>query len=344
MKIVTVVGTRPQFIKMLTLSKEFIKNNIQEIIVHSGQHFDKNMSEYFLKEVPKPKYHIDISYISKNHTLGFMINEISDILIKEEPKYVIVYGDCDTTLAGALAANKLDIKIIHIESGLRSYNKCMPEEVNRVLVDHISDILFCPNQNSINNLKREGINKNVYCVGDLMIELLRNKLELINKNDKLLDMYNIEKNNYYLLTIHRKNNTNVDKLNYIFSELEKLDKTIIYPMHPRIKQYLQKLIVPNNIKIIDPVNHIDMITLLKFSLKLITDSGGLQKEAYELKIPCITLREETEWIETIDEGKNILVTNNIYESIINFNPNNNYSLLYQYNTTDNIIKIINHLS
>jgi UDP-GlcNAc3NAcA epimerase len=337
MKIVTIVGTRPQFIKMVLLSKELIENNIEEIIVHSGQHYDENMSTYFLKDVPTPKYNINISNISKHLILGKMINEISDILIIEKPHYVIVYGDCDTTLAGALSANKLDIKVIHIESGLRSYNKSMPEEINRILVDNISNILFCPNKNSINNLKKEGIIENVHCVGDLMIDLLRNNIDNIKNNLLLLKKYNIIEKNYYLLTIHRKYNTDINKLNYIFNELKKLDKIIIYPIHPRIKQYIDELNVPNNIIIIDPINHIDMMTLLNYSIKLITDSGGLQKEAYELKIPCITLRSETEWIETVNEGKNILVNDNICNNIINFNPNKNYNILYQFDCAKSIV-------
>lgn len=340
MKILTIVGTRPQFIKMPILSRKFIEHNIQEIIIHSGQHFDKNMSDHFWNNLPSPKYHINLSNTPKHNSLGTMINSISNIIIVENPDYVMVYGDCDTTLAGAISANKLDKKIIHIESGLRSYNKDMPEEVNRVLVDNISEILFCPNENSVVNLRKEGITKNVYIVGDLMIELLRENISFIKNNNKILEEYDLENKNYYLLTIHRKDNTNLHKLNSIFNELGKLNKKIIYPLHPRIKHLIKELNIPPNIIIIEPIDHLSMMSLLYFSHKLITDSGGLQKEAYELRIPCITLRKETEWIETVESGKNILVMNDIYNNIINFNPNNDYKKLYQDNVANNIIQIL----
>jgi UDP-N-acetylglucosamine 2-epimerase len=344
MKIVTIIGTRPQFIKMPLLSYEFKKNNIDEIVIHTGQHYDKNMSQNIFEnlDIPKPKYEINL--ISNDDSkIGKMIIEISNILLFEKPNFTLIYVDCDTTLAGAISSNKLDIPIIHMESGMRSFDKKMPEEINRIIVDHLSFLLFCPNQDSKKNLENEGITSNIHIVGDLMIELLRKKKYLIEKSN-ILQNFNIKlkKKEYYLLTIHRKSNSDVNKLNYIFNQLSKLDKLIIFPIHPRIKNIIHKynLYIPSNIIIINPLNYIDMISLLFFSYKLITDSGGLQKEAYELKIPCITLRNTTEWIDTIINKKNILVTENIYENIINFNPDNYYPEIFIDNTSQNIINIL----
>lgn len=344
MKIVTIIGTRPQFIKMPLLSQKLKLNNIDEVVIHSGQHFDNNMSANIFTNlnISLPKYQIDCKNVSNK--LGYMIIKISEIILIEKPDYVMVFGDCDTTLAGSLAANKLDIPIIHIESGLRSYDRSMPEEINRILVDNLSKILFCVNDNSIKNLNKEGIYKNIYCVGDLMIELLRYKKNIIKSDTKLLDKYHLKKNNYYLLTIHRKANSNIETMQYIFNELAKLDKNILFPAHPRIKPLLDKIHLSNNIILIDPLTYIDMMILLYNCCKLITDSGGLQKEAYELKKPCITLRNNTEWMETIDMGKNMLLTKDIYNGIINFNPNNNYKNLYKNNTSDNIINILTKLN
>ncbi len=327
MKIITIVGTRPQFLKMVLLSQEFKKyTEIQEIIIHTGQHFDKNMSTIFFDtfNLQKPHFHLNING-KKTHAevTGFLLSEIEKILIQEKPDYVLVYGDCNTTLSGALAAVKLNIPIIHVESGCRSFDRKMPEEVNRILVDHISTILFCPTLSAIENLKKEGIQKNVYLVGDLMIDLLRSKKQdIINISNQILKKYNLQYKNYYLMTLHRQSNTLTNKLKYIFKELKKLDKEIVFPLHPRTKNVINenKIQIPKNINIIKPVDYLIMMVLTFNAHKVITDSGGLQKEAYELNTPCITLRDTTEWKETIDNGMNKLVNNNIYKNIINFNP------------------------
>lgn len=291
MKLLTIIGTRPQFIKMPLLSQKLSEHNIEEIIIHSGQHFDNNMSQNIFDNLnlPKPKYHLNLSGENKSMILGNMISEISKIILIEKPNYIMVYGDCDTTLAGTLAANKLDYPVIHVESGLRSYDKTMPEEINRIMVDHISEILFCPDDNSVKNLEKEGLVHNdkikIYNVGDLMVELLRKNIDKIKFDDNILEKLDIINKKYYLLTVHRKSNTTIEKLQYIFDELGKLEDTIIYPIHPRVKMIVEKIKVPENIKIIEPVEYFDMMVLLYHCQKLITDSGGLQKEAYELCKP-----------------------------------------------------------
>lgn len=339
MKIVTIIGTRPQFIKMVLLSQKFLELGIKEIIIHSGQHFDYNMSKIFFDnlDIPVPHYNINVNNLTVGNALGNMISEIEHILLKENPTHVIVYGDCNTTLAGALAANKLEIPIIHIESGLRSYDKRMPEEVNRILVDHMSNILFCPTIHAKKNLEKENIKENVYVVGDLMIELLRNKMDYINlKQNDVLKKYNLVSKNYYILTLHRQSNVNGNRFKYIFSELGKLSKNVIFPVHPRSKKIIND--IPDNIIIIDPIDYIEMMILCKNAIKIITDSGGLQKEACELEVPCITLRENTEWVETVESGMNTLAYENIYKNILENNIINKYK--YEDNT---IIKIIKNL-
>ncbi len=342
MKIVTIVGTRPQFIKMVKLSKKFKENNITEIIIHTKQHYDKNMSNIFFEElnIPSPNYYLN--NINSNNCLNNLTNmilSISKILLKENPKYVIVYGDCDTTLAGALAANKLDFKIIHIESGLRSYDKSMPEEINRILVDHISSILLCPTENAKNNLLKENIYENIHIVGDLMIELLDENLNKINDKN-ILNKYNLIKNQYYLLTIHRKSNTNLKRLQYIFNELSLLKYKIIFPIHPRTSKLLDSIILPQNIDIIDPLNYLDMMIIANYSKMIITDSGGLQKEAYYLEKPCITVRQNTEWQETLENKMNILAYDDIYNKITKFQNFGKYNNDYLKNTSQKIIDII----
>jgi len=311
MLILTIVGTRPQFIKMPLLSKKFKENNITEVVIHSGQHFDLNMSESFFKnlEIPKPDYYLNINSGLHANMTGRMMIEIETIILKIKPNYVLVYGDCDTTLAGSIASVKLNIPIIHVESGLRSFDRNMPEEINRVLVDHISTILFCPTTNAVENLKKEGITKNVYLTGDLMIELLRKNLEKIKNGKDILESLQLEPQKYILMTLHRKENTNKDTVVTLMQELKKIELTILFPIHPRTRKVVieNNIIIPTNVKLIDPINFWDMMTLSNYSFMVMTDSGGLQKEAFELDVPCITLRDTTEWIETLKNNRNILL-------------------------------------
>lgn len=327
MKIVTIIGARPQFIKASMVSKELRKNH-EEIFVHTGQHYDKNMSEIFFQTmgIPKPNYNLNIGSGSHSYQTGNMMIQIESILLKENPNCVVVYGDTNSTLAGALAASKLLIPVVHIEAGLRSYNKDMPEEQNRVLTDHISDILFCPSKTSVKNLKKENITKKVFDVGDVMCDstlyysqILGNNL---NINDLELQFINKKRSikNWYLLTIHRAENTKNSKiLKEILSVMEDLDYIVIFPVHPRVKEIVDLLERENNYKnivFIEPVDYLTMIFLTKNSKKVITDSGGLQKECYILNTPCITVRDQTEWIETLNQGYNIL-SKPIYEELKN---------------------------
>ncbi|WP_299238962.1 UDP-N-acetylglucosamine 2-epimerase (non-hydrolyzing) [Sulfurihydrogenibium sp.] len=319
MKILTVVGARPQFIKLAPLSKILRENGINEIIVHTGQHYDENMNDLFFKEleIPEPDYNLGIGSGSHGEQTGRMLVEIEKIILKENPDLVIVYGDTNSTLAGALAASKLHVKLAHVEAGLRSFNKRMPEEINRVLTDHVSDILFCPTQTAVENLKNEGITNGVYLVGDVMFDALLHFSKISDIKSNILERLNIKPKEYYLATIHRAENTdNYERLKNILTAFSKLDEMVVFPIHPRTRKMinyygLDDLLENNNVKVIDPVGYLDMLKLEKNAKAILTDSGGVQKEAFWLKVPCITLRDETEWIETVNLGWNRLVGSNV---------------------------------
>ena len=341
-KIMTIIGARPQFIKAAMISKA-LDDNIEEIIVHTGQHYDKNMSDIFFEQlkIPKPKYNLGIGSGSHGAQTGEMLIKIEEVLLKEKPDYAMVYGDTNSTLAGALAASKLLIPVIHIEAGLRSYNKAMPEEQNRVLTDHISKLLICPTQTSVDNLKKEGITENVYLTGDVMCDSV---IHYSNLAEKKINLSNIclvplyekkEITQWYLATIHRQENTMDDKnLSNILDVFEKLDKMVIFPVHPRIKKIIDNLNKVNkykNIYLVEPVDYLTMLYLTKNACKVITDSGGLQKECYILDTPCITIRDQTEWIETLKNGYNILSKpekNELYEKIVNAKIDNKEKINY----------------
>lgn len=343
-KIVTIIGARPQFIKASMVSKA-LNDDIEEIIVHTGQHYDKNMSDIFFEqlEIPKPKYNLGIGSGTHGKQTGEMLIKIEDVLLKEKPDFVMVYGDTNSTLAGALAASKLLIPVIHVEAGLRSYNRNMPEEQNRVLTDHISEVLICPTETAVENLKKEGITKNVYLTGDVMCDSV---LYYSNLAEKKINLNNIELipiyekknvNEWYLATIHRAENTMDDKnLTNILDVFDKLDKMVIFPVHPRIKAMVNRLNEINNyqnIYFVEPVDYLTMLYLTKNACKVVTDSGGLQKECYILDTPCITIREQTEWVETLNNGYNVLAKpekEELYNKIINSNINKNIQKIHYY--------------
>lgn len=327
MKIITVIGARPQFIKAAAVSNK-LRENHEEILIHTGQHYDSNMSDIFFEEleIPKPNYNLKIGSGNHGYQTGNMLISLEEIYLKEKPDMVLVYGDTNSTLAGALVASKLLIPVSHVEAGLRSFNKNMPEEQNRILTDHISKYLFVPSETAVNNLKAEGIVEGVYNTGDVMfdaINLFKNKAE--NKSS-ILNLLNIDKKNYILSTIHRAENTNdINRLSNIIESLNSSDENIILPLHPRTKKFIKDydLHLSERIKIINPIGYLDMIKLMNNSKKIVTDSGGIQKEAYFLKVPCITMRDETEWVETVNNGWNTLVgcdKEKIKNSILNFNP------------------------
>ncbi|WP_373894964.1 non-hydrolyzing UDP-N-acetylglucosamine 2-epimerase [Virgibacillus natechei] len=316
MKILTVIGARPQFIKASMLSKLFQKDtNIKEILVHTGQHYDANMSDIFFKQlqIPKPDYNLGVGSGSHGKQTARMLSEIESLLIKENPDIVLVYGDTNSTLAGSLAASKLHIPIAHVESGLRSFNKKMPEEVNRLLTDHLSTWLFCPTEAAVTNLKREGIEEGVYLTGDIMFDAVLYYKTVALKHSTLLSMLNLAAKDYYLATIHRAENTdNFNRLNNLLTVLSQLDRAVVLPLHPRTKSKIEQLklehfLTSPNIHIVEPLDYFDMLTLESQAKTILTDSGGVQKEAYMLQVPCITLRDETEWIETVQAKWNSLV-------------------------------------
>jgi len=314
MKIITIIGARPQFIKAAMVSRAISQSGIKEDIIHTGQHFDKNMSEIFFEEmgIKKPSINLGIGGGTHGKNTGRMIEAIEKVLLDQKADCVLVYGDTDSTLAGSLAASKLHIPVAHVESGLRSFNRKMPEEINRVLTDHISNILFIPTKNAELNLKSEGIKEEaIYFVGDVMYDAALYFGEVAKKESSILDRLDVNANEYSLVSIHRAENTDdFKRLHSIISGLKHYNKTIIFPMHPRTKKYLKKfkLKVPTNVIEIPPVGFLDMIMLEMNANLIATDSGGVQKEAFFHKIPCVTLREETEWVELIDSGWNKLAS------------------------------------
>jgi UDP-GlcNAc3NAcA epimerase len=319
MKIITVIGARPQFIKAAAVSRSINKHkNINEVIVHTGQHFDKNMSDIFFEEmsIPKPNYNLEINSLSHGAMTGRMLEGLENIFIEEKPDFVLVYGDTNSTIAGALAAKKLNIKVAHVEAGLRSFNMNMPEEINRILTDRISDILFCPTDTAIENLKQEGFGNfqsTIVKSGDVMYDAALFYKERARKPQVDLP------EDFILATIHRQENTdNLSRLQNIFKALDFISSQtkIVIPLHPRTKKKLNTAnIIPENIIFIEPVGYLEMIWLITHSKLVMTDSGGLQKEAYFFEKPCITLRYETEWVELVKNGFNILAGAE-YEKII----------------------------
>jgi len=349
MRILTILGARPQFIKAGSVSREIAKyNEIKEIIVHTGQHYDANMSDIFFDDmkIPKPDYFLGIGGKSHGAMTGQMIEKIEEVCLKEKPDWVMVYGDTNSTLAGAIVASKLHIKLAHIEAGLRSFNMNMPEEVNRILTDRVSQILFCPTDTAIENLQNEGydnLNCKIVKSGDVMQDGAMFYKDLATKPRCKIE------NNFILCTIHRAENTDDEKrLRDIFEALEDIarDKQVILPLHPRTKKILESLKINiKNLTIIEPVGYLEMVWLIDNCDFVMTDSGGLQKEAYFFEKQCITLRDETEWVELIKCGANTLVgatKDKILESYKNnsiFNKENSKLDLYGGGkASENIIK------
>lgn len=316
-KIITVVGARPQFIKAATLSRQFKLLGIEEKIIHTGQHFDANMSEIFFDEmeIPKPAYQLDIHGVSHGAMTGRMLEGIEKILMTEKPDGVLVYGDTNSTLAGALAAAKLHIPVIHVEAGLRSFNMEMPEEINRILTDRISNALFCPTDTAVNNLMREGFDNmpiQIIKNGDVMQDAAMYYADKAQLKSDIIRKAGLNK--FVLATIHRQENTdNPENLKNIIEGLNAIHKEIpvVVPMHPRTRNILAQNYQLPDFTIIDPVGYFDMIMLLKSCEMVITDSGGVQKESFFFGKHCITLREQTEWVELVENGFNLLVGSDI---------------------------------
>lgn len=331
MKIASIVGARPQFIKAVLISKEFRKNH-QELLVHTGQHYDKELSKIFFDEldIPKPDYNLSIGSNSHARQTGKMMISIEEVLVAEKPDIVLVYGDTNSTLAGALAAVKLHIPVAHVEAGPRFFDKSVPEEVNRILTDHISTFLFAPTQTAVDNLKREGVKEGVYLTGDVMLDSFVYFSKVAQRNSKILGKLNLRKGEYLLATIHRARNTEIkENLSNLVSAFISINERIVFPVHPRTEKYLKryglysKLKDAPNIMLVQPVGYLDSIILTRNARRVLTDSGGLQKEAYFSKVPCITLDEATGWPETVADGWNTLVGSDkdkIIEAVSHLQP------------------------
>lgn len=357
MKLVTIVGARPQFIKCAPVCRE-LRKVATEVLVHTGQHYDENMSAVFFREldIPEPDYNLGVGSGPQGHQTGEMLERIEEVLLKERPDVVLVYGDTNSTLAGALAAAKLHIPVAHVEAGLRSFNKRMPEEINRVLTDHVSTYLFCPSETAVENLRREGfaVERQAPCtavsprpindkledltpqealhsaeggqpenaspdidhpwvvqVGDVMYDMLIHALDLVEEKSRILDKLGIAPKGYDLLTLHRAETTDdprrLDEVIAFVNEIS-AQTPVIFPMHPRMAKVYSGVRGPftENVRIIEPLGYFDLLMALKNARRLMTDSGGMQKEAYWLQVPCITFRDETEWVETVQSGWNIL--------------------------------------
>lgn len=321
MKLVNIVGARPQFIKVGPILRAIEKHNhehpqhaIQEILVHTGQHYDYTMSRVFFEELQlkEPDYHLGVGSGTHAYQTGEMLKRIEEVLLKEKPDLVMVYGDTNSTLAGALAAAKLHIPVAHVEAGLRSFNRKMPEELNRVLTDHVSSLLFCPTETAVKNLEREGITKGVHLVGDVMYDSVLYNVQLAEKRSQILERLHLQPKGYALATVHRAENTDdPERLRSIFEALETIAADglpVVVPLHPRTRKQLSSLnLLVKHVQMIEPVSYLEMLLLEKSAKIILTDSGGVQKEAFFFKVPCVTLREETEWVETVEAGWNVLV-------------------------------------
>lgn len=328
MKIASVVGARPQFVKAAPVSRE-IRQHHEEILIHTGQHYDENMSEVFFEilDIPRPNYNLGVGSASHGRQTADMMRGLEEVLEKEKPDFLLVYGDTNSTLAGALVAAKMGIPLGHVEAGLRSFNREMPEELNRVIADHLASLLFAPTETAVDNLTREGIVRGVHLVGDVMYDIALQSAQAARSRE-ILSRLGLTRGEYLLVTLHRPQNVDEkEALTSIVEALVQAGRTVVFPVHPRTRKSLAAFGLWDRLRgevmAIEPVDYLDFIALLMGSAKVVTDSGGVQKEAYFFGVPCVTLRDETEWIETLEDGWNALVGNDtkeILHAIRNFNP------------------------
>jgi UDP-N-acetylglucosamine 2-epimerase len=322
--VLSIVGARPQFVKAAMVVEAIRAHNRQakaqicHTLLHTGQHYDRNLSDVFFRQMPlpKPKYNLGVGSGKHGEQTAKLLAGIEDVLLKERPDVVVVYGDTNSTLAGALATSKLGIKLAHVEAGLRSFNRTMPEEINRVVTDHLSDLLFCPTDTGIKNLAREGVSRNVYLSGDVMLDAVLNFFAVAEQRSRILQKIGLAPNEYALATVHRAENTDSESnLAGILKFLANVTHTVVFPVHPRTRNRIAELSslrilaekLSDHVLMIDPVSYLDMLALEGHARLVMTDSGGVQKEAYFLGVPCLTLRNETEWVETLNGGWNRLV-------------------------------------
>ncbi len=322
MKILTVVGARPQFIKAAAVSrviKTHYDSTLNEVIVHTGQHFDENMSKVFFDEldIPAPQYNLEISGGSHGLMTGRMLEAIEGVILQEKPDYLLVYGDTNSTLAGAIAAAKLHVPVAHVEAGLRSFNMRMPEEINRILTDRVSTLLFCPTETAVKNLSNEGVSAGVYNAGDVMYDVALFYKQRAYEQSKILQNLGLRKANFVLATCHRAENTDdPERLEQILGALSGIAEIlpVVLPLHPRTKKLINTYGLSHlldNLIVTEPLPFLDMIALEQSAKIICTDSGGVQKEAFFYQVPCITMRDETEWVETVNLGWNKLTGANL---------------------------------
>jgi UDP-N-acetylglucosamine 2-epimerase len=348
MKILSIVGARPQFIKAAMLSKA-LRSHCQEVILHTGQHYDPNMSGVFFEELDMPRIDINLNVGSGSHgkQTGKIMVGIEQVIEANHLDWVLVYGDTNSTLAAALTAAKSNIPLAHVEAGLRSYNRAMPEEINRVVCDMLSSLLFCPTQVAVENLSREGINSGVHVVGDIMADALFHFLPVALARPSILKKYDLKKDGYALATIHRAANTDdPERLSAIMAAFKEIKSPILLPLHPRTKSVIDRLQIgfPANVLVVEPVGYLDMLLMEHHASCILTDSGGIQKEAYWLGVRCITLREETEWVETVECGWNQLAgtdTQRIIKLFQNWHPDHDRPAFYgDGHTAERIVAIL----
>ncbi len=351
MKIVSVVGARPQFIKYSPLSRRLRKEH-RDILVHTGQHYDENMNQIFFDElaIPEPDYNLGVGSGTHAFQTGEMLKGIENILLKEKPDMAMVYGDTNSTLAGALAAAKLHIRVAHVEAGLRLYDKTIPEEINRALTDHCSDLLFCPTPSSVDNLRKENLVNGVYLTGDVMVDALVLNRDIAERS-KILDEIGVKNKQYLFVTVHRQGNTDVEKnLSDIAGALIRLGgsgETVVFSVHPRTRKMLEKFglfdRLQEKIRLIEPVGYLESLKLLSHAKRVLTDSGGVQKEAYILETPCVTLMADSPWMETVNDGWNVLAgtdPENVFNLGQNFSPQHGPSHVFGQGACENIAGIL----
>lgn len=314
MHILTVVGARPQFIKAAPVSNAIRAAGHCEFLVHTGQHYDYGMSQIFFDElqIPQPAINLEIGSGSHGQQTGQMLIRLEEVIQAQQPDFVLVYGDTNSTLAGALAAVKLGTPVAHVEAGLRSFNRTMPEEHNRILTDHCADLLFCPTQTAVDLLATEGVTKGVHLVGDTMFDAVQQFSNTAAQRSAILDTLKLAAKGYLLATIHRPYNTDEpENLRSILAAFAEIDEPVIFPVHPRTRKKIADLGLPEagvaQVRMIEPVGYLDMLVLEQNARLILTDSGGIQKEAFFFAVPCVTLRPETEWVETVETGWNVLV-------------------------------------
>jgi UDP-GlcNAc3NAcA epimerase len=317
-QIFTVIGARPQFIKAAPVSRAIAEAGMSEVITHTGQHFDALMSDVFFDEldIPKPGYNLEVNSLGHGAMTGRMLEKLEEAMLAEKPDLVLIYGDTNSTVAGALAAAKLNIPVAHVEAGLRSFNRRMPEEVNRVVADHVSALLFCPTQTAVANLAAEGITKGVHAVGDVMYDTTLAAVKRAESRSTIIETMGLTPRGYAVATIHRAENTDdPERFARVVAWLEDAARQtpVVMPVHPRTRKLLaSRGLTPAGLTLIDPIGYLDMARLLSQAAAVFTDSGGLQKEAYFHRVPCVTLRDETEWVETVEAGWNRLWTSDSY--------------------------------